>query len=477
MMAAPPILLGCQNFEEIREFTSPYPANGSKREIGYWFNYFWKEAVRCASRHGTDEQKHRVVDIFNEVFENYSYDQRAHLPAATVKGNFGSNPFRVRFILKQLMDLGFTRFAIHSKAGRPAQIQNLSLSFIESIEAEGQPRLPLGFRCDSRAWQDVYRQGAKRKIDVTSTEKREEWGFTKLWHPFNDTFVNSYLWFRRGASEDNCLHATLSVGTTMLATVRFPRIDDCDVEVPSKELKYWTLQECQSFYRKGRIGFAEFGGPQMPWTGTNLYIFKANDLMGIDTEQLQVAEGQVDSHFAERGIEEVPEEKHLAWCEIRRLYYDWPGDADKLYAYQYTPWQFFPSYDAVRNKLGGGLFHAFVLKLNELTAKFPSMPTTGSQDGDKETHLQGYPLDAKAINWNLTPEQVHLEQQPAPVQPQAPQAPLAPQAPPAPEDVLKHFHGAAGKSICPWCKSPNFPPGKFFDKHVKGCLENPANKK
>lgn len=384
---------GIAKWEDIKDYDGPYAepsGEAAKSSVGRWFNYFWREALRTPeNRNEGSPNRNELLRIFNQVFD---FDRKNK--KAVVKTAFdlliSNQPTRVRTeIFMKLIDIGFKGYNV-------ASLQDMSSTFAEMIRVNNDT-IRLGFRCDSRPWVDVESTaGAKRKTEVDNI--RRDWGFDKLWHPFSDDDVRNKLWFRKGVN-DNCLHATLSVGAGLIPVTRFPRIDEVDVfgRLPNKALKFWTPTERESLFAKGKIKFVNVdlghGVETMFWTKTNIYVFKASGLPGINTETIQ----GLGDQFPERGLTELSADKHLAMCEVRRIHFGYP-QVDELVAYKTSDWEFTPNEPAVKLKLGDSdpLLNAFKQKLNILKNKLPSTPE-GYQ-------AVGFPRDYAVLSWNIRPQ-------------------------------------------------------------------------
>lgn len=385
---------GRATWEEIKHYEGPYPAKSGdegKASVGRWFNYFWREALRAPSVTNSDgNDRQAVLKVFNEVFD---FNRQTKTPV--VKTSFDlmarNQPDRVRALFMTIIGIGFRGYDV-------ASLQDATPTFVEMIKVNNDV-IRLGFRCDSRDWPSVSATGAKRKVEVDTI--RQDWGLDKAWHPFSQPDVRNKLWFRNGVN-DNCLHATLSVGSGFVPVTRFPRIDEVEFygNLPNKALRFWTKAERETFFQRGKIKFVNFQHDgiveTMLWTGTYVYIFKVNGLVGINTEEIQ---GAGDA-FPERGLVEVSADRHLAVCTIRRIHYGYPSVEDTV-AYKATDWMLTPDEGSVKLKLGDSdpLLQALKQKLTFLGRKLPARP-------DGYAPELAFPRDFSdgSLDWNVLPQ-------------------------------------------------------------------------
>lgn len=383
---------GAATWQEIKEYEGPYPAptgSAGAASVGRWFNYFWREALRAPSvQNAGGQDRESVLAIFNQVFD-FKRQTKKPIVKTAFELLVANNPDRVRSMFMTLIRIGFRGF-------EPARQEDMSSTFAEMIRVNNDV-IRLGFRCDSRDWIAVSATGAKRKTEVDAI--RRDWGFDKKWHPFSDPAVRSKLWFRNGVN-DNCLHATLSVGSGFLPVTRFPRIDEVEVygHLPEKPLRFWSPSERENVFAKGKIKFVnvQLDGSMQTciWTATYIYIFKVNGLIGFNTEKEQ---GIGDS-FPERGLSEVTADLHLAVCTIQRIHFGFP-DVEGTVAYKVTDWMLTPDEGGVKLKLGDSnpLLNAFKQKLIFLGNKLPAKP-------DGYARPDTFPKNFADLDWNVLPK-------------------------------------------------------------------------
>lgn len=187
-----------------------------------WFQYFYIEAkVAVASAPDTDPNAALVRDIGNSFFYVKGGDRRKKISFDDV----GDSIFRQ--LLQVLLTIGFERMPATKQqmlAGDSsnAMIMNKmryadnsgSTEALVSGDKEGTKinQIPIAFhwRGDSRNWNLIAKdQGFITKAD--SEKYAASKNMRAQWHPFSSEGFRSYMWFRKGQT-DNCLFSVVSVG-------------------------------------------------------------------------------------------------------------------------------------------------------------------------------------------------------------------------------------------------------------------------
>ncbi|NYZ64288.1 hypothetical protein [Luteimonas deserti] len=198
-----------------------------------WLQYFFNEAAGAVgSKPHTDPDRRLVVDIGNSFFFKNGGDIEQKYAYDTVDAKV------FKQLLYVLLTIGFDRVPAtkeHILAGDSSNALIMSHMLWAGNDDEDAPKSPGGiaikripirykWRCDSRQYSDVV--AANGFVTKSNSE-----GYARLkslredWHPFSDEGPRSYMWFRKGQT-DNCLYNVVSVGTgDWQGFVVYPKID------------------------------------------------------------------------------------------------------------------------------------------------------------------------------------------------------------------------------------------------------------
>ena len=184
-----------------------------------WFKYYYYEANGAVGgKPDGDPSRALVIDIANSFFAKAGgafYTKRSY-------DSVDATPFKQ--LLYVLLTIGFDRVPAtkeHLLAGdsSSAMIMNY-MRWAGDAPAAGlqtpdgdvkRVQAQFKWRCDSRPYDAVSRSNGfltKANSDGYASSKN----LRAAWHPFSDEGPRSYLWFRKGQT-DNCLYSVVSVGT------------------------------------------------------------------------------------------------------------------------------------------------------------------------------------------------------------------------------------------------------------------------
>lgn len=184
-----------------------------------WFKYYFYEANGAvAGKPDSDPNRALVVDIANSFFTKAG-------GAAYAKRSYDSvDDTAFKQLLYVLLTIGFERVPAtkeHLLAGdsSSAMVMNY-MRWAGDAPAEGlhgpdgdvrRIQAQFKWRCDSRPYGLVSQSnGFLTKANSDGYAKAKN--LRAAWHPFSDEGPRSYLWFRKGQT-DNCLYSVVSVGT------------------------------------------------------------------------------------------------------------------------------------------------------------------------------------------------------------------------------------------------------------------------
>ena len=205
-------------------------AAASEFDRAGWLQYFYTEAKRAAAEDKSGPALQALVDdIGNSLFFRSGGNVVPRQPLDQIDDR----------VLKQMMGvlltIGFERVPAtkaHVLAG-----DSSSAMIMDHLRWAGDPdelsgmakplqRLPVEFkwRCDSRPYDEVARSNGFATKSNSDGYARSK-GLREAWHPFSDEGTRSYMWFRKGQT-DNCLYNVVSVGTgDWPAFVVYPKIE------------------------------------------------------------------------------------------------------------------------------------------------------------------------------------------------------------------------------------------------------------
>jgi hypothetical protein len=331
------------NWDLVASVSDPFGNGVSPREFGFWFNYFWKEAVTCPNL--TDAQKVKVAEAFFSVFRQNSPPSTS---AFTIRGDFASrdNAYKEN-VLRQLLIVGFQRVALDeteytsrplvSTSGKPlAPRQLVSVGAAElnvtPVQSNGEDWL-IAFRCDARSYEQLCRDfGFNSRTRSANAELRLNYALDEQWHPFANPVYTRSLFLRRGTTNrDNCLHSVISVTTNFSAATHFPLLDRTSFEARSTDGQYlchmpfdeWTdADELLSANHRMKLRAHKNAGVIDYLERDNyVHIFHMNGLKGGPSLKGVNTQAVVGDVFPERGLEKVPASHLLGEIIFQQRYW------------------------------------------------------------------------------------------------------------------------------------------------------------
>ena len=367
------------NWPQISSVSKPFN-DPSPTEFGFWFNYFWGEAVKAPNL--TKAQQVRISEVFLSIFTPattrnpqtgiVTVDQPA---AYRLRGDFVTRNWEFQEnALRQLLIIGFRRVALTAppppkrhgfKMGSGLMVaqEASSLNFEMVGDPDGE-RFPIGFRSDTRSYEDLAKHGGF-KTRAREDEKSVFYTGSAMdqpWHPFNNPVYKNSLFLRIGEkNKDNCLNTVISVGPNLKDIVHFPILNDAVLIFTTKSadgqflalkpLVDWTDADIQlAAAHRYNIEAKKAGGVVDRLEKKNtMHVFHLKGLKGVNTMSYF---GGNDA-FNERGMAEVPPDHLLAEIPMTQKYYyrDDKGKID-LFQIDFGQIRWVPSPQVADAKLG-----------------------------------------------------------------------------------------------------------------------------
>lgn len=198
-----------------------------------WLQYMFTEAAGAVgSKPDKDPDRRLVIDIGNSFFfkNGSNFGQKFAYDAVDAKV--------FKQLLYVLLTIGFDRVPAtkeHILAGDSSSALIMSHMLWAGNDDEDSPvapgtgaikRIPIQYkwRCDSRPYSEVSSANGFATKSNSEGYARSK-SLREAWHPFSDEGPRSYMWFRKGQT-DNCLYNVVSVGTgNWQGFVVYPKID------------------------------------------------------------------------------------------------------------------------------------------------------------------------------------------------------------------------------------------------------------
>jgi len=350
-------------------------------EFGFWFNYFWEEAVTLSTL--TQAQKVKLSEMYFSVFQAAPNAGVVRPDFATKDASFKEN------VLRQLLLIGFKRVALEAPktvprvpGGRviaPAPLTAVDAAELNltKLEVKGN-HWPIAYRSDARSYDELKAHGGfTARARSYSSPIYNAYGLNQPWHPFNNPVYGNSLWLRLGSkNKDNCLHTVISVGPEFLKIVHFPILNDYNVFGAKstdgrflcfKPLDEWTATDIQAAANdRNKVRAMPPGSSTLHHLEkeNHIHVFHLCGVKGYNTE----------SHFAgsdkfpERGMEQVPVSHLLAdLAFVQRYWYRPDGGQIMLYQIEFAPIRWVPSESAVNAILGeDGRLRLQTMLLNDI---------------------------------------------------------------------------------------------------------------
>jgi hypothetical protein len=366
-------------WDKIKDVKDPF-GEPQSNEFGFWFNYFWAEAVALSSL--THAQKVKLSEMYFSVFQDAPHAGTLRADFATKSPQFKEN------VLRQLLLIGFRRVALEAPktvprvpGGRviaPAPLTAVDAAELNltQLEVKGN-HWPIAYRSDSRSYDEVKAHGGfTARARSQNSPIYKAYGLNQPWHPFNNPVYGNSLWLRLGATnKDNCLHTVISTGPSFAKITHFPILSDYVLVFLAKSasgqflalkpLDEWTDADAQlalSDRNRVRAVRNSAGAVQYLEKENHVHVFHLCGVKGYNTE----AHFSGSDKFPERGIEQVPVSHLLAdLAFVQRYWYKEAKEKIELYQIEFAPIRWVPSESVVDFLLGedGRLrLHAMIMK-------------------------------------------------------------------------------------------------------------------
>lgn len=304
------------DWEAVASLRGPAPA--AWPDFGFWFNYFWDEAVTVEGL--TNAEKQMLVETFHGVFAKAGggWQMRTDPQA--------KESYHRLKMLRNLLHVGFVRVPYETggpKGVRPVTAEVGTKLFKEEVRLFRDPgnsfTIKIGWRCDSRPYELLVSQnGFQARARQEKVDR--EWNLTQPWHPYSLDVYRTAIYLRRGKNYDNCLHTAVSVGTEFKALVHFPLFTDTSLYTyPAGPINNWASPlVVNTRGEKARVGKDEHGSYLEH--DTQLYALRIDDsVKGFDTQAFQRKAGK--DPFPERSVDAIPVENILGRVLITRKYW------------------------------------------------------------------------------------------------------------------------------------------------------------
>jgi hypothetical protein len=331
-------------WDQISKVTKPF-TDPKSNEFGFWFNYFWAEAIEVTNL--TPAQKAKIQEVFLTVFEPSAaggYNLRADF--ASMSSSAAEN------VLRQLLLIGFRRVAVT----QPPPATKLSMGSFQGqstgnkfrmtarpmlsaqdardlnfmrVIGENGAQLPIAFRADARDEHELTQGFLVRARESADSEEFKKYGLDQPWHPFNNPVYKDSLFLRIGAkNRDNCLNTVISVGQRLQDISHFPILSDYVLVWNAKgpdgqflAIKPFTtwgpgdITACEAHWRKVKV--VKAGNAVDHLVKQNfMYVFHTTGLKGVNTQKYFGGDA-----FNERGMQGIPRSHLLAVITFEQKWY------------------------------------------------------------------------------------------------------------------------------------------------------------
>ncbi len=310
------------------------PAVNDWPGFGFWFNYFWDEAITVPDLSTADKQM--LVETFQGVFQKGpgGWQLRTDTEA--------TEDYHRLKMLRNLLHIGFVRVPYEPGGAQGYRMNpatdaaSLFTEVVNFASSGGSPApMKIGWRSDARPYKDLCVEGfqARARQDGVNAE----WSLNKPWHPYSLDVYRSAIYLRKGMNRDNCLHTAVSIGTDFKQLVHFPIFTDYSLYQPPAGPIDPTWISPVVVNAKGhtaRVGSDPLG--KFLEHDTQVYAVRISVAMkGYHTEHFQEIAGK--DPFPERSLNAVPPHNILALVVITRKY--WWDDSSRAKSEHH--WQLF----------------------------------------------------------------------------------------------------------------------------------------
>ncbi len=295
------------------------PVSNDWPGFGFWFNYFWDEAVTVPSL--SNSEKQMLIEAFHGVIEKAGTVWQLKTDGAS------TDSYHRLKTLRSLLHIGFVRVPYESSGARgyrpnPATDAPSLFTEVVNFSRTGGSVSPMkiGWRSDARAYETLVSQDgfqARARQDKVNTE----WNLDKPWHPYSLDVYKNAIYLRKGQNRDNCLHTAVSIGTDFKQLVHFPIFTDLALYQPplGPITDTWTREVVVNGKgQTARVGSDPLG--KFLEHDTQVYGVRIGDSMqGYHTENFQAVAGK--DPFPERSVNAIPLSSILALVIITRKYW------------------------------------------------------------------------------------------------------------------------------------------------------------
>lgn len=338
------VLVAPRTWDEIQKVPAPFTGalGTDPKQFGYWFNYFWSEAITTDGLSVQDQ-----IDL-NTAFFTVLVKAASGVGKYTPKPTFhGLGWFDLKKVLSTLLRIGFERVKPKGAAGGGPQAVDARDIFLDKVEAVKHNRkttntptarhIHLGFRADGREYKDLVKHGFAARARSKTQEVYTDYGLDRPWHPFSDGDAAKCLFLRKGKNKDNCLHTVVSVAFKLAPVVDYPLLSDPTLFVLGcKDTAKWDAQDrLAAKTHKYKVDAVD--DPTKPGvidhteSDLRLYVMAMNKATAFSTSAWQGKMG-VPNPFPEAAVSEVQPKHIIAQLLIRRKHF---FDADALYLYDF----------------------------------------------------------------------------------------------------------------------------------------------
>jgi hypothetical protein len=292
--------------------------DAAKGTFGYWFNYFWEEAITVPLHSATEKKV--LTETFLAAFEPRAGGGWQPKNLDTLD-NYG----KLR-LLRNLLHVGFERVPYgEDDAARRGVNPNKAVSattlFLEQVQYEGRKNMKLGYRGDSRTYDQLQAGDGGFRARARTGAVAHDYGLSQPWHPYSLPVYHNAIFLRRGRNKDNCLHTAISVGVELVQLVHFPILTDATLyTLPDGPIEGWVGDTASALQARHavRVGHDALG--RFLEHDTQMYVVEISDEMkGFHTERWQRAGGK--DPFPERSVDAIPLDNVLAVIVLTRRYW------------------------------------------------------------------------------------------------------------------------------------------------------------
>jgi hypothetical protein len=357
-------------WEEIRNLEHPFPGNPGPDKFGYWFNYFWFEAIERPDL--TEEQKSKLSGAFFDVFESA---QGTFKPIADLESK---DDYFLENVLRQILLIGFKRVALEpprmasykTAGGLPLfppplnAVDAANLNWLHAVSSSAGGELKIGFRSDARSYEELALSDGFQARARQDNELDKRIVFNQKWHPYHNYIYRNSLFLRLGAvNKDACIHTVVSTGPRLEMLTHFPILNDLGNFGAISQSGHYLACKPAGLWTDADIALAlrhrykvRAVKPAPPTEGidhleigNHMHVFFATGLQGFNTQ----AYFSGHDSFPERSMKQIPLSNLLADIPyIQKWWYSREEGKIVFYDLEFSDIRWKPSEDAVGKILG-----------------------------------------------------------------------------------------------------------------------------